>query len=369
MILSINMDIEILKKKYNLEAIKTSKEELEKRMENAHNTGENMSQLSIDLTYFSTLYFSILKIYEYIEKYIQAKEILDENIDPEYKELANQEIEDVKNKIEETEKEIKRIQVERKFHDEDDSRNVILEIRAGAGGEEASLFASNLFNMYKAYSTNKGWDVQIIDSNVSESGGYKEVIAHISGKNVYKDLKYESGVHRIQRVPTTEASGRIHTSTASVAIMPEAQDIDIEIKPEDLRIDVMRASGAGGQCVNRTDSAVRITHIPTGIVVSCQETKHQAQNKEKAMANLRSRLYDRKKSEEDAKRSNMRSSQIGSASRAEKIRTYNFPQNRITDHRIKKSWHSIESVMLGDLEQLIEDVREGIQLEMLKDGE
>jgi len=366
MISSINMDLEILKKKYNLESIKTSKEELEKRMGNAHNTGEDMSQLSIDLTYFSNLYYNILKIYEYIDKYQQAKEILNDSEDPEYKELANQEIEEVINNIAEVEKEIRKIQVNRKFHDEDDNRNVILEIRAGAGGEEASLFASNLFNMYKTYSINKGWDVQIIDSNVSEAGGYKEVIAHISGKNVYRNLKYESGVHRVQRVPTTEASGRIHTSTASVAIMPEAKDIDIEINSEDLRIDVMRASGAGGQCVNRTDSAVRITHLPTGIVVSCQETKHQAQNKEKAMANLRSRLYDRKKSEEDAKRSDMRSSQIGSASRAEKIRTYNFPQNRITDHRVKKSWHSIESIMLGDLEQLIEDVREGIQSEMLK---
>ncbi len=369
MILSINMDIEILKKKYILEPIKTSKEDLEKRMENAHNTGENMSQLSIDLTYYSNLYYNILKIYQYIDKYKQAKEILNDSEDTEYKQLANQEIEEVINEIKEVEKEIKKIQVDRKFHDEDDSRNVILEIRAGAGGEEASLFASNLFNMYKTYSLNKGWDVQIIDSSVSEAGGYKEVVAHISGKNVYRNLKYESGVHRVQRVPTTESSGRIHTSTASVAIMPEAQDIDIEIKPEDLRIDVMRASGAGGQCVNKTDSAVRITHLPTGIVVSCQETKHQAQNKEKAMANLRSRLYDRKKSEEDAKRSNMRSSQIGNASRAEKIRTYNFPQNRVTDHRVKKSWHNIESIMLGNLDELIEDVREGIQLEMLENGQ
>lgn len=363
------MDIETLKKKYNLESVKAHKDELEKRMENAHDTGENMSQLSIDLSYYSTLYSHILRIYQYIDKYTQAKDILDETKDEELRELAKQEIEEVENKIEEVEKEINKIQIERKFHNEDDSRNVILEIRAGAGGEEASLFAADLFNMYKAYATKKGWDVQIIDSNVSEAGGYKEVIAHISGKNVYKDLKYESGVNRVQRVPTTEASGRIHTSTASVAIMPEAKEIDIEIKPEDLRIDVMRASGAGGQCVNRTDSAVRITHLPTGIVVSCQETKHQAQNKEKAMANLRSRLYDLKKREEDAKRSNMRSSQIGRASRAEKIRTYNFPQNRITDHRIKKSWHNIDSVMLGDLDELINDVREGIQLEMLNDEE
>ena len=220
--------------------------------------------------------------------------------------------------------------------------------------------------MYRAYANKKGWEVQIIDSSVSEDGGYKEVIAHITGKNVYKKLKYESGVHRVQRIPVTEASGRIHTSTATVAVLPEAHEIDIKIDSEDLRIEVMRASGAGGQCVNRTDSAVRITHIPTGIVVSCQETKHQAQNKEKAMATLRSRLYEKKKREEDEKRSNMRSSQIGGAMRAEKIRTYNFPQNRVTDHRIKKSWHNINSIMLGELDEIIDDVTQGIQLKILE---
>ncbi len=359
------MDIEILKKKYILEPIKSKKEELEKRMEGAHQTNENMSELSSELTYYTKLHTHISNIHENINRYEQAKQILEESEDSELKELARIELDEVQKHIEEDEKEGRKIQIERQFHDTDDSRNVILEIRAGAGGDEAALFAANLFNMYKAYAVKQGWDVQIIDSNLSESGGYKEVIVHISGKNVYKNLKYESGVHRVQRVPITEASGRIHTSTASVAIMPEAQDIDIEIKSEDLRIDVMRASGAGGQCVNRTDSAVRITHLPTGIVVSCQETKHQAQNKEKAMANLRSRLYEKKKQEEDAKRSDMRYSQIGSAMRAEKIRTYNFPQNRVTDHRVKISWHNIESIMLGYLDEVINDVKEGIQLAML----
>lgn len=359
------MDINNLKKKYSDSSIKEKKEALEQRMQNAHSTGENMSQLSTDLGYYSQLDSYIDDIKKNIGKYEQAKQILSEE-ENDLKELATIELEESKENIEGLELEIKKLQIEREFTDEDDSRNVILEIRAGAGGEEASLFAGNLFDMYKNYSLNNGWDVQIIDSNVSETGGYKEVIAQINGKNVYKRLKYESGVHRVQRVPVTESSGRIHTSTASVAIMPEARDIDVVINPEDIRIDVMRASGAGGQCVNRTDSAVRITHFPTGIVVSCQETKHQAQNKEKAMANLRSRLYEKKKREEDEKRSNMRSSQIGSAMRAEKIRTYNFPQNRITDHRIKQSWHNMEGVMSGDLEQLIEDVKEGIQLQAIE---
>ncbi len=219
--------------------------------------------------------------------------------------------------------------------------------------------------MYKNYSTSNNWNFDIIDSHITESGGYKEVIAHISGKDVFKNLKYESGVHRVQRIPSTESSGRIHTSTASVAILPEANEVDVVIDPSELRIDVMRASGAGGQCVNRTDSAVRITHIPTGIVVSCQETKHQQQNKEKAMAILRSRLYDIKKQEEAEKRSDLRLSQIGTSMRAEKIRTYNFPQNRITDHRVKISWHNLESILNGNIQEMINDIREEFQNEIL----
>jgi len=369
MISSIYMDLETLKKKYNLDSIKEEKENLEQKMSNAHSTGENISQLSSDLSYYSQLYEYVNSLFKSINEHEEAKQIIQDADDKDLKELANIEITDLEEKINNTEKNIKKLQIDRQFQDQDDNRSVILEIRAGAGGEEAALFASDLFNMYKNYSVKKGWEVDIIDSSLSETGGYKEVIAKIIGKNVYKKLKYESGVHRVQRVPSTEASGRIHTSTASVAIMPEANEIDIEIKPEDLRIDVMRASGAGGQCVNRTDSAVRITHLPTGIVVSCQETKHQAQNKEKAMANLRSRLYEKKKREEDEKRSSQRSSQIGNAMRAEKIRTYNFPQNRITDHRVKKSWHNIDSVLFGDLDELIDDVTEGIQLEILNHEE
>ncbi|HQJ73283.1 MAG TPA: peptide chain release factor 1 [Candidatus Dojkabacteria bacterium] len=360
------MDIESLKKKYTLQPVEEKKNELEKSIQDALLSHKDITQLSLDLSYYTQLYTYYSSINKDINKYEQATELLKETSDEELKNLATSEIEDVKKNIEESEEQIKKLEIEKYFHDEDDSRNIILEIRAGAGGDEAALFAGDLFNMYRAYANKKGWEVQIIDSSVSEDGGYKEVIAHITGKNVYKKLKYESGVHRVQRIPVTEASGRIHTSTATVAVLPEAHEIDIKINPEDLRIEVMRASGAGGQCVNRTDSAVRITHIPTGIVVSCQETKHQAQNKEKAMATLRSRLYEKKKREEDEKRSNMRSSQIGSAMRAEKIRTYNFPQNRVTDHRIKKSWHNINSIMLGELDEIIDDVTQGIQLKMLE---
>jgi len=366
MILSIYMDIESLKKKYSLNTIEETIENLEKNIENSISSHKDITQLASDLSYYSSLHSLYSGINKDIDRYEQASEILKDSSDSELKDMASLEIDEVQKDIEEKEKEIKKIEIERHFHDEDDSRNVIIEIRAGAGGDEAALFAADLFNMYTAYANQNGWEVQIIDSNVSEGGGYKEVIARIEGKNAYKRLKYESGVHRVQRIPTTEASGRIHTSTATVAVLPEAHDIDIQINPEDLRIDVMRASGAGGQCVNRTDSAVRITHIPTGIIASCQETKHQAQNKEKAMATLRSRLYEKKKREEDEKRSNMRSSQIGNAMRAEKIRTYNFPQNRVTDHRIKKSWHNINSIMLGSLDNVIDDITEAIQLKMLE---
>ncbi len=368
MVSSIYMDINAIKEKYSNSKAKQEKESLEQRMMTAHTSGDNISQISIDLNYYTQLSTYVEQVLSEVKKYEEASEMLNEETDTELLEMAKGEITDTEEKIQELEKDIAKIQIEREFHDEDDNRSAILEIRAGAGGDEASLFAADLFRMYKNFATNNGWEIQIIESNVTEGGGYKEVIAQINGKNVYKRLKYESGVHRVQRVPTTESSGRIHTSTASVAILPEAKNIDIEIDPEDIRIDVMRASGAGGQCVNRTDSAVRITHFPSGIVVSCQETKHQSQNKEKAMALLRSRLYEKKRQEEADKRSNMRSSQIGNAMRAEKIRTYNFPQNRITDHRIKKSWHNLESILGGGIEEMTDDIREGIQLELLKDA-
>lgn len=363
------MDLALFKEKYKNNEEQQIVNKLEEEIANAHTTGANISELSNEISYHARIATAFSNIQKALRDYEDAKYMFENESDEELKELASEELDQKETVIKDIEQEILEIKLERQFHDEDDNRSAIIEIRAGAGGEEASLFAADLFRMYSNYATNKGWEVQMVDNNVTEDGGYKEVIAHLSGKNVFKNLKYESGVHRVQRIPVTESSGRIHTSTASVAILPEAKEIDIEIKPEDIKVEVMRASGAGGQCVNRTDSAVRITHLPTGIVVSCQETKHQAQNKEKAMALLRSRLYDRQKQEEMAKRSNMRSSQIGSNMRAEKIRTYNFPQNRVTDHRIKKSWFNLEGIMSGDIQQIIDDVRKGIQLQILEQQE
>lgn len=363
------MDITSLQKKYSTNDAQTKVIEIQNQISSNHNSGTNITQLSSDLSHYSELSSLNSKIQRCIKEINDAHELLEDENDSLIKEMATEEIENKEQELEELELAIQKLKISREFEDEDDNRSAILEIRAGAGGDEASLFAADIFRMYKNYSVNRGWNIQVIENNITEDGGYKEVIVHIEGKNVFKNLKYESGVHRVQRIPTTESSGRIHTSTASVAILPEAKDIDIQINPDDIKLEVMRASGAGGQCVNKTDSAIRITHLPTGIIVSCQETKHQAQNKEKAMALLRSRLYDKKKEEEDAKRSNLRSSMIGSSMRAEKIRTYNFPQNRVTDHRVKKSWFNLEAILNGDIQTIIDDVREGIQLQALEKSE
>ncbi len=358
------MNFENYIEKYKENPALEEQHDLEKRMANAHQTGENMSTLSEELSYHATLAEKVIQIQKAITEYQEAKGLLD---DEDMKELAKAEMAKNEEMIEELDEEIIAIKIEREFSDEDDNKSAVLEIRAGAGGDEAALFGADLFRMYKSYSLSKGWKMSLIDYSLTEGGGYKEVVAQINGNGVYKALKYESGVHRVQRVPVTESSGRIHTSTASIAILPEAKKVDVEIKPEDITVEVMRASGAGGQSVNRTDSAVRITHLPTGIIVSCQETKHQAQNKEKAMQLLRTRIYEKRKSEMAAKRSDLRSSQIGSAMRAEKIRTYNFPQNRITDHRIKVSWHNLEEVLNGNIQELLEETRHEIQLKSLQE--
>ena len=237
-------------------------------------------------------------------------------------------------------------------------KGVIIEIRAGAGGEEAALFAADLFNMYSNFAEKQEWTTKLLQSSKTELGGYKEIVFEIKGTDAYQKLKNEAGVHRVQRIPSTEKSGRIHTSTVSVAILLEAQETELHINPQDLRVDVLRSSGPGGQNVNKIESAVRITHLPTGIVVNCQDGRSQQHNKEQAMQVLKSRLLAKKKSEESGQRDNERRGQIGTADRSEKIRTYNFPQNRITDHRIKKSWHNLDRIIEGDLKKVIKTFQE-----------
>jgi len=237
-------------------------------------------------------------------------------------------------------------------------RNIIMEIRAGTGGLEASLFAADLLRMYSRYAAKNAWKMETIDASTTEKGGYKEVIFSISGKGVYNKLKFESGTHRVQRVPDTEASGRIHTSAATVAVLPEAEEVDVEVRPEDIRIDVFRAGGKGGQGVNRTDSAVRLTHIPTGMVVTCQDERSQLKNKAKALRVLRARLFDMRKTEHDRKISQSRKAQVGSGDRSEKIRTYNFPDRRVTDHRIGFTVHNLEGVLEGELDEIINALKD-----------
>ena len=253
--------------------------------------------------------------------------------------------------------------------DPDDEKNVIVEIRAGTGGEEAALFAGDLFRMYTRYAEAQGWKVEILNANPTELGGFKEIIFMVEGKGAYNRLKFESGVHRVQRVPVTEAGGRIHTSAASVIVLPEAEEVDVELDPNDLRIDVFRASGHGGQHVNTTDSAVRITHLPTGIVVSCQDEKSQLKNREKALKVLRARLLDQMRQEQQEELAKTRRSLVRSGDRSERIRTYNFPQNRVTDHRVGLTLHRLDAVIAGDLEEIISTLLLSEQTEKLKQAD
>jgi peptide chain release factor 1 len=274
----------------------------------------------------------------------------DKATDREMRDLAEMELPEIESRIEVLEGEMQILLLPK---DAADEKSAILEIRAGTGGSEAALFAGDLFRMYERFASTKGWKVEVLSASDGEAGGYKEIIATISGRGVFSKLKFESGVHRVQRVPETEASGRIHTSAATVAVLPEAEEIDIEIKPEDIRIDTMRASGAGGQHVNTTDSAVRITHLPTGLIVTSSE-KSQHQNRAKAMQVLRSRLYDIERQKLDSERSANRKSQVGSGDRSERIRTYNFPQGRVTDHRINLTLYKLDRMIEGDLDEMLD---------------
>lgn len=304
---------------------------------------------------------------EAFRRYKKVLEELDENkellADPEMKEMAEEEISRLSEEKERLDAEVKILLLPK---DPNDSRDVILEIRAGTGGDESALFAGDLFRMYSRFAEKNRWKVELLSASESERGGYKEVIASIEGQDVYAKLKYESGTHRVQRVPETEAQGRIHTSACTVAIMAEAEDVDIDINPADLKIDVYRSSGAGGQHVNTTDSAVRITHIPTGTVVACQEERSQIKNRAKAMKVLKTRILDTILQEQNAKMAADRKQQVGSGDRSERIRTYNFPQGRMTDHRIGLTLYRLDSIMAGDIEEITDALRAHYQMEALQ---
>jgi len=299
----------------------------------------------------------IVETYKAYKKAKQDEEdslaLLDEESDPEMKELAKAELNDAKDRIEKLEGELKILLLPK---DPNDDKNVIVEIRAGAGGDEAALFAAEIYRMYTHYAESMHWKVETLDFEDIGIGGMKSVDFMLSGSGVYSKMKYESGVHRVQRVPETESGGRIHTSTITVAVMPEAEDVDVHIDEKDIRIDVMRASGNGGQCVNTTDSAVRLTHYPSGIVVYSQTEKSQLQNKEKAFALLRSKLYDLELQKQQAAESAARKSQVGTGDRSEKIRTYNFPQGRVTDHRINLTLYTLNKVMNGDIQEIVDSL-------------
>ncbi|MGI6492415.1 MAG: peptide chain release factor 1 [Peptococcaceae bacterium] len=313
-----------------------------------------------DLTDVVTVYREYIKVTEDID---EAKNILADEADSEMREMAQMELEELAPKKEQLEQHLKLLLLPR---DPNDDKNVIMEIRAGTGGEEAGLFASDLFRMYSRYAERQGWRTEVLSSNPTDIGGFKEIVFMINGKGAYSKLKFESGVHRVQRIPSTESGGRIHTSAATVAVLPEAEEVDVNIDPNDLRIDVFCASGHGGQSVNTTQSAVRITHLPSGIVVSMQDEKSQHKNKDKAMKVLMARLLDRAREEHQQQMSSTRKSMVGSGDRSERIRTYNFPQNRVTDHRISLTLHHLDQILLGDLDEIIEKLVTTDQAERLK---
>lgn len=349
----------------NLDAVEKNYEELTRKISDPEvisnqNEWRKMMKEQSDLEPIVQKYREYKNVQKELE---EAKEMLN---DKELKELAEEEMLAAKEKLPVLEEELKMLLIPK---DPDDEKNVICEIRAGAGGDEAALFAGTLFRMYSMYCDRKHWKLEVLNENPTELGGYKEISFMIKGKGAYSRLKFESGVHRVQRVPETEASGRIHTSTATVAVLPEVEDVDVEINPADIRMEVFRASGAGGQHVNKTSSAVRLIHIPTGMVAECQTERSQVQNRDYAMKLLRSRLYEKEKAERDSELENQRRSQIGNADRSEKIRTYNYPQGRITDHRIGVSIYQMDNFLNGDLDDMIDNLIAADTAEKLKGNE
>ena len=295
----------------------------------------------------------------------EAREMAGSESDPELKEMAKEEIKQLEEQKENQIKELRTLLIPK---DPLDLKNIIMEIRAGTGGDEAALFAADLFRMYSKYAELKKWKIEIMSSHESGLGGFKEIVFSVSGKNVYENMKFESGVHRVQRIPETESGGRIHTSAVTVAVLPEAEETDIQINPEDLKIDVYRSSGPGGQCVNTTDSAVRMTHIPTGLVVICQDEKSQIKNRAKALRVLRSRLYEMEEAKKQKERSEARKNQVGSGDRSERIRTYNFPQNRLTDHRINLTLYKLDLIINGELDELLDALKIEFREQLLKES-
>jgi len=293
----------------------------------------------------------------------EAREMLDDKIEADFREMVEVELKELEATKEALEKRLKVLLLPR---DPNDDKNVLVEVRAGTGGGEAALFAADLFKMYTRFAERQGWKTEIMNTNFTDLGGFKEVVFMIEGKGAFSRLKFESGVHRVQRIPSTESGGRIHTSASTVAVLPEAEDVDVDINPNDIRIDLFCSTGPGGQSVNTTQSAVRLTHIPTGIVVSCQDEKSQHKNKDKAMRVLRARILDRAQQEQKDKIASSRKSQVGSGDRSERIRTYNFPQNRVTDHRIGLTTHRLQEILLGDLDEIIEALVTTDQAEKLR---
>lgn len=352
-----------------LEAIENRYEELNMRLADPSIMNDQEQYLKL-MKEHSDLTEIVEKLREH-KSFIKALEeselMLDEKPDKDLEEMIEAEINDAKDGIERTETELKILLMPK---DPNDDKDVIVEIRGGAGGDEAALFAAVLYRMYSHYAESRGWETSIIDSSPTEIGGFKEIVFEIEGKGAYSRLKFESGVHRVQRIPTTESSGRIHTSTATVAVLPEAEDVgDVEINPNDIEVDTYRASGAGGQHVNKTSSAIRITHLPSGIVVTCQDQRSQHKNREKAMRVLKAKLYEIERQKHDSELAENRKNQVGTGDRSERIRTYNFPQRRVTDHRIGFTLYQIEQFVNGDMDELIDALITTDQANRLTNGE
>jgi peptide chain release factor 1 len=342
-------------------------EELHHKLSDPEIAGDHLKYTKVhrEIAGMEKLVLAYRKYRGVLDQISENKEMLGDS-DPDIRELAKAEISELEPQVPELEQDLKILMLPT---DPMDEKNIILEIRAGAGGDESSLFSGDLLEMYGRYAVNRGWKLEMMSSSAGSVGGFKEVIAKIAGSAVYSSLKWESGVHRVQRVPSTESQGRIHTSTATVAVLPEAEDVELNLDPQDIRVDVFRASGAGGQHVNRTESAVRLTHVPTGVVVSCQDEKSQHRNKDKAMVVLKSRLFALERDKLAAVRADDRRSQVGTGDRSERIRTYNFPQNRITDHRIGLSVYKLDRFLVGEIDEVLDALTADHQAKLLQTEE